>query len=111
LCKKRTNREFKFSTQIREYNIDNVILDLRYNVNELPTKTWEMMGKPMLLWSPIQLRLVNQYKIVPNGKLSGIPVNIDGVCSVTDFEVINIMDDSITRKISLWHGVNHNRWK
>jgi hypothetical protein len=79
LRKKRTNREFRFNAQIGEYNIDNVILDLGSDVNVLPKKTWEMMGKPKLAWSPIQLRLENQYKIVPIGRLTGIPVNIDGV--------------------------------
>jgi hypothetical protein len=57
-----------------------MILDLGSDVNVLPKKTWEMMGKPKLAWSPIQLRLENQYKIVPIGRLTGIPVNIDGVC-------------------------------
>jgi hypothetical protein len=94
LRKKRTNGEFRFSAQIGEYDIDNVILDLGSDVNMLPKKTWEMMGKPKLVWSPIQLRLENQYKIVPIGRLTGIPVNIDGVCSVTDFEVIEIVDDN-----------------
>jgi hypothetical protein len=59
LCKKRTNGEFRFSAQIGEYDIDNVILDLGSDVNVLPKKTWEMMGKPKLVWSPIQLRLEN----------------------------------------------------
>jgi hypothetical protein len=94
LCKKRTNGEFRLSAQIGEYDVDNVILDLGSDVNVLPKKTWEMMGKPKLIWSPIQLRLENQHKIVPIGRLIGIPVNIDGVCSIADFEVIEIVDDS-----------------
>ena len=52
------------------------------------------MGKPKLVWSLVQLRLVNQHKIITIGRLTGVPVNIDGVCSVEDFEVIEIMDDS-----------------
>jgi hypothetical protein len=74
--------------------VDNVILDLGSDVNVLPKKTWEMMGKPKLVWSPVQLRLMNQHKIVSIGRLTGVPVNIDGVHSVADFEVIEIMDDS-----------------
>jgi hypothetical protein len=46
LRKKRTNREFILSAQIGEYDVDNVILDLGSDVNVLPKKTWEMMGKP-----------------------------------------------------------------
>jgi hypothetical protein len=57
-------------------------------------KTWEMMGKPKLIWSPIQLRLENQHKIVPIGRLTGVNVNIDGVHNIVDFEVIEIVDGS-----------------
>jgi hypothetical protein len=54
-----TNREFRFNAQIGEYDVDNVILDLGSYVNVLPKNTSEMMGKPKLVWSPVQLRLVN----------------------------------------------------
>jgi hypothetical protein len=60
LCKKKTNGELRLCAQIGEYNIDNVILDLWSDGNVLPMKTWDMMGKPKLAWSPIQLRLPNQ---------------------------------------------------
>jgi hypothetical protein len=79
---------------IGEYDIDNGILNLGSNVNIIPKKTWEMMGKPKLAWSPIQFRLSNQYKIVPIGRLIGIPMNIYGVRSDTYFEVIEIVDDN-----------------
>jgi hypothetical protein len=36
LHRKRTNEEFKFSEQIGEYDVDNVILDLGSDVNVLP---------------------------------------------------------------------------
>ena len=52
------------------------------------------MGKPALDWSPIQLRLANQQKIVPLGRFPNVPVDIDGICTVADFEVIEIIDDS-----------------
>jgi hypothetical protein len=74
--------------------VDNVILDLGSDVNLLPKKTWEMMGKPKLIWSHVQLRLENQHKIVPIGLLTRLPMNIDGVRNVPDFEIIEIMDDS-----------------
>jgi hypothetical protein len=70
------------------------MLDLGSNVNFLPKNTWEMMGKPKLIWSPIHLRLAHQHKIVPIGPLTKVLVNIDGVHSVADFEFIEIMDDS-----------------
>ena len=51
------------------------------------------MGKPNLDWSPIQLRLANQQKIVPLGRFPNVPVDIDGVCTIADFEVIEIIDN------------------
>jgi len=80
--------------QIEEYDINNVILDLGSDVNMLPKKTWDIMGKQKLVWSPIQLRLENEYKIVPIGRLTRILMNIDGVQNVTYFEVIEIVDEN-----------------
>lgn len=59
-----------------------------------PKQTWERMGKLTLQWSPIQLRMSNQQKILPMGQLQGVSVNIEGVSMQTDFEVIEIVDDS-----------------
>jgi hypothetical protein len=82
------------SAQFGEYDVDNVILYLGSDVNVLPKKTWEMMVKPKLIWSPIQLILANQHKIVLIGQLRGVIMNIDGVHSVADYEIIDIVDDS-----------------
>ena len=38
------------------------------------------------------MRLENQHKIIPIGRFVGVPVNIDGVHSVADFEFIEIVD-------------------
>lgn len=38
--------------------------------------------------------MANQQNIVPLGILSGITVCNDGVCTITDFKVIEIVDDS-----------------
>jgi hypothetical protein len=94
LYRKRTNVEFRFSAQIGEYDVDNVILDLVSNMNVLPKQTWAMMGKPKLVLSHVELRLTNHHKIVSIGCLTRVHVNIDGVRSVAYFEVIEMMDDS-----------------
>ena len=52
------------------------------------------MGKPTLEWSPIQLRLANQQKIVPLGTFPSVQVDIDGINTLAEFEVIEIIDDS-----------------
>jgi hypothetical protein len=81
--------------------MDNVILELRSYINVLPRHTWEMMGKPKLLWSTIQLSLANQHNIILFMILVGVPMNIDGVHSVADFEVNEIMDNSKTYLVLL----------
>ena len=52
------------------------------------------MGKPCLDSSPIQLQLANQEKVIPIGRLSQVPVNIEGLRTSIDFQVINIFDDT-----------------
>ena len=52
------------------------------------------MGNPCLDWSPVQLRLTNQEKVLPIGRLSQVPINIEGLRTFADFEVINIVDDT-----------------
>lgn len=91
--KARTGREMRLTTQIREYEMDQVILDLGFDVNVLPKQTWEIMGIPALQWSPIQIRMVNQQKIIPMGTLQGVRVDIEGASTLADFEVIEIVDD------------------
>ena len=52
------------------------------------------MGKPRLDWSPIQLCLANQAKVLPIGRLSKVIVDVEGLRTYADFEVINIVDDT-----------------
>lgn len=73
--------------------MNNIIPDLGYDINNLPKKTWDQMGKPKMVWSPIQLGLANQYKIYSIRILEEVGVNIDSVKSKVDMKVIEIMDD------------------
>ena len=73
-----TRREMRLTTQRGEYEMDQVILDLGLDTNVLPKQTWEGMGRPMLQLSPIQLRMANQQKILPMGRLQGVTVDIEG---------------------------------
>ena len=76
------------------YEMDEVVLDLGSKVNVMTKKTWEIMEKPKLAFSPIQLRLANQKRVIPLGCLSNIPVDLDGVHNLAYFKVIEIIDDS-----------------
>ena len=93
-CVQITGREMRLSVQIGEYDMIDVILDLGSEFNVLPKQNWGQMGKPSLDWSPIQLRLANQQNIVPLGRLLSVPIDIDGVSTLADFEVIEIIDDN-----------------
>lgn len=64
------------------------------NVNVLTKQKWETMGKSSLKWSLVQLRMANQVKVIPLGRFSRVSVDLDGVRSVAEFEVIEIVDDS-----------------
>ena len=74
--------------------MDEVVLDLGSEVNVLTKQTWEQMGSPQLAISPIHLRLANQQRVSPLGRLPQVPVDIDGVRTFADFEVIEIIGDS-----------------
>ncbi len=92
--KGRTGREMRLTVHIGDYEMDQVILDLGSDANVLPNQIWERMGKLALQWYSIQLRMANQQKIIPMGRLYGIKVDIEGVSVMGDFEVIEIVDDS-----------------
>lgn len=67
------------------YELWEVMLDLGENVNILLNQSWEFMGRPYLVSSPIQLQLVNQLHIFPIGRLEHMEVYLDGVKTYTDF--------------------------
>jgi hypothetical protein len=82
------------NANIGDFNMGDIILDLGFEVNVLPKKTWEAMGEPKLGYSPIRVEVRNQHRVVPIGILKGIPVDLDGVCTMEDFEVIDIVDNT-----------------
>ena len=55
----KTGCELNMSVKIGDYDMDYIILELGSDVNILTCQTWEIMSKPPLEWSPIQLRLSN----------------------------------------------------
>ena len=82
------------NAQIGDYDMDYIILDLGSNVNILTRQTWESMGNSRLVWSDVQLRLANQSKVLPIGQLTQVPIEIEGLRTYADFEVIDIVDDT-----------------
>jgi hypothetical protein len=90
--RRRTSREFRLNANIGDFNMGDIILDLGSEVNVLPKKTWKCMGEPTLGYSPVQLKLANQHKVLTIGRIKGVTVDLDGVHTKTDFEVIEIVD-------------------
>jgi hypothetical protein len=88
---------------IGSYEMDEVVLDLGSEMN-VTKQTWEIMAKPKLAFSPIQLRLANHQRVIPLACLSSIPMDLDGVRNLADFEVIEIIDDNTPYPVLL--GIN-----
>jgi hypothetical protein len=52
------------------------------------------MGDPTLGYSPVQLKLANQHRVLPIQRLKGVTVDLDGVGTKANFEVIEIVDET-----------------
>jgi hypothetical protein len=92
--RRRTSREFRLNANIGDFNMGDIILDLGSEINVLPKKTWQCMGEPTLGYSPAQLKLANQHSLLPIERLKGVTIDLDGVRTMADFEVIEIVDDT-----------------
>jgi hypothetical protein len=92
--RRRASREFRLNANIGDFNMGDIILDLGSEVNLLPKKTWQCMGDLTLGYSPVQLKLANWHRDLPIERLKGVIVDLDGVSTKADFEVIEIVDDT-----------------
>jgi hypothetical protein len=52
------------------------------------------MGKSKFIYSPINIGMEKKQEVSPFGILEHVPVDIDGVRTFSNFEVIEIVDDS-----------------
>jgi hypothetical protein len=90
--RRRTSRELRINANIGDFNMGDIILDIGSKVNVLPKKTWKCMGEPTLGYSNVQLKLAYQHRVLPIGRLKGVTIDLDGVHTKEDFEVIEIVD-------------------
>jgi hypothetical protein len=51
--KNHIGQEFKMILELDGYDMDGIMLDMGFYVNIFPNKSWEVMGKLKLVWSPI----------------------------------------------------------
>jgi hypothetical protein len=82
------------NANIGDFNMGDIILDLGSKVNVLPKKTWQCMGEPTLGYPHVHLKLANQHKVLPIRRMKGVAIDLDGVHTKADFEVIEIVDDT-----------------
>ena len=92
LHKKKMGKEMQMNIQIGDYEVDSIILDLGSYVNILMKQMWQKMGEPKLGWSLVQLRLDNQAKVQPIGHVSNLVVDVEGMRTCSDFDVIKFID-------------------
>ena len=78
--------------QIGDYEVDLVILDLGSDVNILTKHMWENMGQLTLGWSPMQLRLANQVKVKPIGRVYNLVLDVEGMRTHADFDIIEVVN-------------------
>ena len=92
LHKKNMRKEMCMNIHIGDFEVYSVILDLGSDMNILTKHTWQKMGRPTLGWSPMQLRLDNQAKVQPIGPMSNLVVDVEGMKTYADFDVIEGVD-------------------
>jgi hypothetical protein len=92
--RRRKNKELHLNAQIGEYDIEYVVLNLGSEVNVMTKQTSALMGNTKLIYSPIRLMMSNQQQVSPFVILEHVPVDINGVRTFADFEVIEIVDDN-----------------
>jgi hypothetical protein len=84
--RRRTNKELHLNAQIGEYDIDYVVLNLGSEVNVMTKKTWALMGKPKMIYSPIRLRMATQQAVSPFGRLEHVLVVITEISSANGYK-------------------------
>ena len=84
----------RMTVHIGDHDMDYIRLDLGSDVNILTRHTWKSMNKPQLDWSPIQIKLANQSKVLEIGRLTQVPVEVEGLRTYAYFKVIEIVNDT-----------------
>ena len=105
LHKKKMGKEMHMNIQIGDYEVDSVILDLGSDVNILTKQTWKKMGRLTLGWSLVQLHLANQAKVQPIGWVSSLVVDVEGMKTHANFDVIEIVNGE-----GSYHALLGIRW-
>ena len=87
----------RMNIQIGDYEVDSVILDLGSDVNIPKKQTWKKMGSPMLSLYPVQLPLANQARVMSIGRVPYLAVEVEGMKTYANFDVIEVVDSGTLR--------------
>jgi hypothetical protein len=61
-----------------------------------------MYGRSHFRLLTCSVKLPNQHRVLPNGRLKGLTIDLDGVCTNAYFEVIEIVDGTTPYPSLLW---------
>jgi hypothetical protein len=76
-----------------DFDIDYV-LDEETQVNIMPERTWEAIGKPTMIPSLRGIGLFRGKLVNLCGRLTQIPMNVNGTFTEEDFEIIKFIEDN-----------------
>jgi hypothetical protein len=79
--------------RIGAFDID-CVLDEETPVNIMPERTWEAIGRLVMIPSLRGIGLVREKLVTLCGKLTQISMNSNGTSIEEDFEVINFIEDN-----------------
>ena len=87
-------KEKEFTEErIGDFDIDGV-LDEEAQVNIMPERNWEAIGKPDMIPSLGGIGLFRGKQMMLCGKIAQIPMTVNGTLTKEDFEIIKFFKDS-----------------
>jgi hypothetical protein len=79
--------------KIGDFDID-CVLDEETQVNIMIERTWEAIGRPAMIASLGGIGLFRGKSVNLCGKLTQIPINVNGTSIEEDFEIIKFIEDN-----------------
>jgi hypothetical protein len=81
------------SARIEDFSIDYIVLDEETQVNIMTKETWEVLGKPNVVPSLGRIGFLKGNMITLCGRVTTIPIIVNGTSMEEEFEVIRFVED------------------
>ncbi len=91
----------RISARIQNFDIDCIILDEELEVNIMKKKTWEVRGRPNIIASFGNIGLFKGKLVTLCGKITSVPIIVNGTSTEEEFEVIRFVKDNAPFSIFL----------